>query len=130
MEFNEMGPFIVGLLNFEKEMFLFEESSDEEANVVEKIDNFAEATVPLMTNKQFKVHFRMDPTTFEDLLVKINSVQDFDSSRGYPKTSLEKEVMITIWYFGNLESIRLVNVKLSSVWNFPGFAWIYRVLLA
>lgn len=86
---------------------IFDESSDEE-DVLEKVDSYAELTIPLMSNKQFKQNFRMTASTFEDLLEKTNHVLlniNFQHS-GFPITTTEKSLLITVWYLGNMESLR------------------------
>lgn len=94
---------------------LIDYSSDENDEILEKVDNFAELTVPYMSTQQFKMHFRMTPGTFEDLVRKMHLVQtninnnnNIRTSR-FPKTPLEKECMIMIWYLSNLECFRLVR---------------------
>lgn len=98
--------FFIPILAIIREYFL--EDEDEEINIIEKVENFAEITVPLFDDRQFKRHFRMTPTTFEDLLKKINTLTHARGV-GYPRTVLEKEVMVTIWYLGNLESFRYIH---------------------
>lgn len=85
-------------------------SSDEEEtdrNVLEKQENFAEITVPNFNSQQFKQHFRMNPETFESLLVKLHQNNEINGLRkGQPELKLEKQAMITIWYLANMESFR------------------------
>lgn len=85
----------------------FMDSSDEEESIP-KIKGYVEDIIPLLPTKQFKQHFRMSPDTFYDLLGKMGSVlQDEEFKHvGYPRSNLDKEAMITIWYLGNLESFR------------------------
>lgn len=90
------------------------DSDDDEHVLLEKVDNYAETTVPYMSDRQFKLHFRMSPETFEDLLQKLNLVymQNTDYPRkGHPSISLDKAAMILIWYLGNLESFRYINLN-------------------
>lgn len=83
------------------------DSSDEEESL-QKVEGYAENTVPYMPNKQFRQHFRMEPETFENLLRQMGSVlkQEKFNHTGYPRNSLEKEALVTIWYLGNMESFR------------------------
>lgn len=94
-------------LRFAVEMF-FQDSSDEddEASELNKIWGFAEETVPNFTDHQFQSHFRMAPTTFENLFSRLRVVADHRRSAGNPEISLEKQLMITIWYLANIESFR------------------------
>lgn len=94
------------VVTFARDLF---ESSDEEQNVIEKIENFFEQTVPNMNDKQFKAHFRMNPDTFQDLLNRAGRVYRQDNlivSVGRPRTDLEKELLVLIWCLANLESFR------------------------
>lgn len=95
------------VVEFAKNVFLYSSSEDEDV-VLEKVDNYAELTVPFLSDKQFKQHFRLNVHTFEDLLIKCNQILQNDNNfhSGFPKTTLEKELMITIWYLGNMESLR------------------------
>lgn len=53
---------------------MFEDDEEEDVNVLEKVDGFAEETVPRFANHQFRHHFRMSPTTCEDLFSKLHAV--------------------------------------------------------
>ena len=68
---------------------VFADSSDDEEEILEKVSNFAEITVPHMSDKQFKTHLRMSADTFEDMLTKLHSVQRANGERWhrtFPKT--------------------------------------------
>lgn len=95
------------VVTFARDLF---ESSDEETNVIEKIENFFEQTVPNMNDKQFKTHFRMNSDTFQDLLNRAGRVYRQNNTNvsnvGRPRTDLEKELLVLIWCLANLESFR------------------------
>lgn len=118
MDYSQTLP----IINFCRET-LFDDSEDEECDreVIEKVDGFVEEFVPRMSDKQFKQHFRMSAQTFEDLLKKIHLVDVGGPIVGNPKVALEKEVMITIWYLGNIESFRCVanrfGITKSTCWK-------------
>ncbi|KAF2895421.1 hypothetical protein ILUMI_10758 [Ignelater luminosus] len=65
-----------------------------------------------MNNNQFKMHFRLSSTAFEDLLNKLHtcSNEENSSARGYPKMELEKGALIMLWCLGNIESFWYVIV--------------------
>ena len=92
-------------------MIYCEDSSDEDDRVLEKIENYAEYTVPHMTDRKFQRHFRMNPETFEDLLRKMHVVYNDNHYKhvGFPRTAMEKETLIMIWYLGNIECFRCVS---------------------
>jgi hypothetical protein len=94
--------------------FMFDDSTDEENNIIEKIENFAEITVPNMNDHQFKMHFRMTPTTFEDLICKATRVARTRANNvnhvGHPRMNIEKEFLIVIWCLSNLEFLDLLTL--------------------
>lgn len=97
----------INVLRFAVEIF-FQDSSDEDdedSNILHKIWGFAEETVPNFTDRQFQSHFRITPTTFESLFSKLRLI-DHRRSDGNPEISVEKQLMITIWYLANIESFR------------------------
>lgn len=100
---------------------IFDDSDDEEIVGVEKIDNFAEETVPRFGNRQFKEHFRMKPETFEDFLQKLHAVSNERVIVGKPEIFIEKQAMITLWYLANMESFRSVSdrfgITKSTCWS-------------
>lgn len=83
-----------------------EEESCEGRILLAKVFNFAEETVPNFTNRQFYQHFRMSCTTFESLLSKVQSLQVVNRISGNPETTVEKQLMIALWYLANIESFR------------------------
>lgn len=89
---------------------LIMESDDEETDKrsVEKVSNFAEETVPKFSSNQFKEHFRMRPAVFIDVITKLQeSVKDVVlNKKGHPELDLDKQLMMTLWYLGNIESFR------------------------
>lgn len=99
--------FPFAIVNYAREIF---DDSSEEEEIIEKVDRYAEYTVPHLNVKQFKAHFRMETQTFEDLVEKANRVYTQNnlnpSNVGHPRISIEKELMVTMWYLGNLESFR------------------------
>ncbi|KAF2901953.1 hypothetical protein ILUMI_04235 [Ignelater luminosus] len=75
-----------------------------------------------MADHQFQLHFRMSTTTFEYLLHAVYGVrQNSTVSVGQPQFNLDKQLMITVWYLGNLESFRsLANrfaISKSTCWE-------------
>lgn len=86
---------------------IFDNSSDEEMNNEDiKMECFAEEIVPNMSHRQFKSHFRISPGTFEVILNKISTVAPISVRTGPPSITLEKQLMIAIWYLANIESLR------------------------
>ncbi|XP_077279811.1 uncharacterized protein LOC143907138 isoform X2 [Temnothorax americanus] len=69
-----------------------------------KIQNFYEDVVRAYSLNDFKTHFRVEKITFELL------VQDFGpllySDRGPKEISLDKQIAMSLWFFGNQEVYR------------------------
>ncbi|CAH1373259.1 unnamed protein product [Tenebrio molitor] len=114
------------VIDFARNVLLDNEDSSEENDVLEKVDNFAEYTVPHMTDRQFQMHFRLTVETFEDLLQKMYAVRaeyinNNNVKHGFPRTILEKEAMIMIWSLSNQECFRSVadrfGVSKSTCWD-------------
>lgn len=85
---------------------MMEDEEDEFCKSVEKVWGFAEAIVPKFEDRQFREHFRLTPNVFNDLIDKLNNFSCISSQRGHPEISLDKQVMMTLWYLGNMESFR------------------------
>lgn len=86
------------------------EDETNEIAVLEKTDNFAEFTVPQFNDQQFKEHFRILPETFEILIRRIkratNNAGCNVNQAGRPQVTIEKQLLITLWYLANIESFR------------------------
>lgn len=95
------------------ELFLFDTDSDDENdfNKLEKVKCYFEETVPKYNFQQFKQHFRLTPTTYEILMGKLHSVVDRTEMRisGNPELTLEKQMLIALWYLANIESFRCAS---------------------
>ncbi|KAF2895011.1 hypothetical protein ILUMI_11161 [Ignelater luminosus] len=90
----------MGIICFFDFQLFFEDSDEEEEtdHQNDKVENFAEEVVPRMNNNQFKMHFRLSFTAFEDLLNKLHTCSNErnSSARGYPKMELEKGALIML----------------------------------
>nr|CAI5853405.1 unnamed protein product [Callosobruchus analis] len=112
------------VITVEEGFDMFFNDDDDEANdvaVLVKTEYFAEESVRRFSNKQFKEHFRISPSTFEDFLAKLYLVTRKRSAPGHPEIVLEKQAMITIWCLSNMESFRSVpdrfGVSKSTCWS-------------
>ncbi|KAJ8968794.1 hypothetical protein NQ314_002102 [Rhamnusium bicolor] len=81
----------------------FEDDSDNEYSENEMF--FAEEVIPRMRSHQFKLHFRIDPETFDDLISKLHEVY-IPKVKGHPEICFEKSALLTVWYLANIESFR------------------------
>lgn len=97
--------FLPVLIHFVNEIF-FEDEEDERMKEP-KVVNFVEDVVHNFNDRQFKMHFRMNPSTMENLLQSIEAIiPETPVIRGHPKLPLEKQLLLTIWYLANIESFR------------------------
>lgn len=94
------------ILAFVHGHYIIFDDDDEINETLEKVDNFAEETVPRYSDKQFKIHFRMSPGTFEAFLQQMHSVRINTPSAGHPEMNLEKQALMTLWCLSNMESFR------------------------
>lgn len=88
---------------------MFADSDDDERDKevrLTKIENYVEVTIANYTGRQFFIHFRMTPATFEILLSRIAVVDPIPFRSGNQETPLEKQLLLTIWYMANMESFR------------------------
>lgn len=94
------------------ELFVFDSEEEDEyketIGQLEKIRFFVEETVPKYNFQQFKEHFRLTKPTFDILMENLHSVVDRAGMRisGNPELTLEKQMLISLWYFSNIESFR------------------------
>lgn len=83
----------------------FDEDEEEGNNNVPKVINYAEEIVTQFSDGQFRQHFRISPSTFENVLIKLQIVNK-QNVHGHPEIMLEKQLMITLWCLSNLECFR------------------------
>lgn len=92
--------------------FFDSESSDSDdenyKNANPKNMLFFENTVCKLNDAQFKSHFRVLPSTFELIYQNILLVETkyIDLSSGHPRVTLEKQLLMTLWYLANTECFR------------------------
>lgn len=94
------------IINIGWDFFFQDDDTDDEEAILAKSLLFAEEVVPNYNHKQFRFHFRLNPGTFESILQKLHSVQVQHVHRGHQEMSLEKQLLITIWYMANMECFR------------------------
>ncbi|XP_052814020.1 putative nuclease HARBI1 [Mya arenaria] len=84
--------------------------------------NFFEETIPRYSFDEFRQHFRLTRPSFEIILTYLGSMEgQGPTNKGRKQIPLEKELLVTLWYLGNLESIRSIsdrfNITRSSVYK-------------
>jgi hypothetical protein len=84
--------------------FFFDDEDDDDDNT-----RHAEEIVPRYTDHQFQSHFRMSPQTFENLLIRLYNLVEHNivgRAGGNVEVSLEKQLLVALWYLANIESFR------------------------
>ncbi|KAJ8910340.1 hypothetical protein NQ315_004539 [Exocentrus adspersus] len=113
------------IVRFAVDMLFGDDDNEYEENISfhEKVWGFAEQTVSNFTDRQFQVHFRLNPSTFDNLLEKMHHIDErnFQKIGGNPEVPLSKQLMITLWYLANnIESFRGIanrfGISISTAW--------------
>ncbi|XP_051165691.1 putative nuclease HARBI1 [Leptopilina boulardi] len=80
-------------------------------------ENYFEIVVPRFLLSDFKSHFRMSRTTFEELSLIIG--EDLDTPQSH--VAVMKKLAVAFWYFGNLEVYRSLSdrfgISKSTAWE-------------
>ena len=75
--------------------------------IIPKTNQFSEVTVANYTDTFFRYRFRMSRSTVEILTRMIGACPEIktepDSADGHPPIPMEKQTLILLWYFGNIE---------------------------
>ncbi|XP_008189991.1 putative nuclease HARBI1 [Acyrthosiphon pisum] len=74
-----------------------------------KVHNFVEITVPAMREIDFKTHFRLTRTSVEEIFSMIGHMFHTDNM----KISMEKQVLVTLWYMANSETHRQIASRFN-----------------
>lgn len=89
-----------------------------------RIEGYAETVVPNYNLSEFRSHFRTSADTFEQLVVELGNCPELPTGMqhgGREPISVEKHLLITLWFLGNQDSIRSIsdrfNVTKSSVFT-------------
>ena len=75
-----------------------------------RVQGYAEQVVPLYPLDDFRRHFRVQRSTFDNLIrfLSPNGLERLDR-RGRPSLSCEKQLLITLWMLAAQETIRSVS---------------------
>lgn len=75
------------------------------------IEGYAETVVPNYNLSEFRSHFRISADTFEQLVVELGNCPELPTGKqhgGREPISVEKHLLITLWFLGNQDSIRSI----------------------
>lgn len=72
---------------------------------IPRIENYYELTIPRYSPDDFKMHFRLTRETFEATCLRLSRHDAFNRQKG-PAPNVEKELLMYLWYIGNLECFR------------------------
>lgn len=74
-----------------------------------RIKNYVEIAVPRLNTQQFKRHFRMTPTTYENLEARLGPVLSL--SQGKAVVPVRKQLLGSLWLLATPDSYRYVSDK-------------------
>lgn len=69
-----------------------------------RVEGYVEITVPRLNDEQFRKHFRMTPTTYENLEAKLAPMLSF--SEGKNTIPVRKQLLGSIWLLATPDSYR------------------------
>lgn len=69
-----------------------------------RIEGYIERIIPRMNTQQFRRHFRMSPTTYENLKAKLGPMLSF--SEGKTVIPVRKQLLGSLWLLATLDSYR------------------------
>ncbi|XP_011859439.1 PREDICTED: putative nuclease HARBI1 [Vollenhovia emeryi] len=76
-----------------------------------RIIGYVERTVPSLTAKQFREHFRMTPAAYETLEMKLSASLSKTSHSGKPTIPVRKQLLSTLWILATPDSYRSVGER-------------------
>ncbi|XP_062594068.1 uncharacterized protein LOC134255556 [Saccostrea cucullata] len=79
---------------------------------ISKIDGYVERIIPGYLPEQFKRHFRLSRETFECILnhlANFPTLQRRQQTGRRLQTTLEKDLMMQLWYLGTQETVRSIS---------------------
>ncbi|KAI4467766.1 hypothetical protein MML48_2g00003172 [Holotrichia oblita] len=85
---------------------------EEETNIPVRIENYVDKIIPNFTNEQFRQHFRMNRSTFEQLLPLI-SLSISTTHIGRPSIAIEKQLLSVLWILATPDSYRSVGERFN-----------------
>ena len=90
--------------------FLLEDKFKSSERAV-RIQGYAEEVVPNYSPSTFREHFRLTPGTFEELVCELGNCLEIPlghSHGGRPPISIDKQLLIFLWFLGTQECVRSV----------------------
>jgi hypothetical protein len=72
---------------------------------IPRVENYYEVTIPRYSPDDFKSHFRLTRETFQSTCQRLSQTEEFNKLKG-PIPNVEKDLLMFLWYIGNLESYR------------------------
>nr|XP_012235520.1 PREDICTED: uncharacterized protein LOC105679822 [Linepithema humile]XP_012235528.1 PREDICTED: uncharacterized protein LOC105679822 [Linepithema humile] len=74
-----------------------------------RVEGYVEITVPRFNTQQFRRHFRMTPTVYENLEAKLNPMLSL--SKGKAVISVRKQLLGSLWLLATPDSYRSVGER-------------------
>ncbi|XP_064478188.1 putative nuclease HARBI1 [Ornithodoros turicata] len=77
--------------------------------VTARVVQYAETTVPTQTPQVFQSNFRLQKSSFEQMVLLLAPILTPDALVGRPPIVPEKQLMLFVWYLANMEGFRSVG---------------------
>ncbi|KMQ86345.1 nuclease harbi1, partial [Lasius niger] len=94
----------------DEEEFSIVENMFKKRRKVHRITNYVETILPMLTNLEFKAHFRMLPQTFDYLLSVIEHKLEREVA-GMPMISPRKQCLLALWRLATPDSLRSISER-------------------
>lgn len=85
----------------------------ESSESMTRVQNYYEITIPQYSLDDFKTHFRLKRETFQATYTRLSRSNAYTKEKG-PTPNLEKELLMFLWYIGNLESFRSMSDRFGT----------------
>ena len=71
-----------------------------------RVEGYVKETIPRLSNKQFREHFRMLPETYELLEERLANFLVHENSFGKPMIPIRKQLLASLWLLATPDSYR------------------------
>lgn len=71
-----------------------------------RVENYVEHTIPRLSAKQFKEHFRIQPAVFDNLENRLGNMLLRQEATGHSTVDVWKQLLATLWLLATPDSYR------------------------
>jgi hypothetical protein len=73
-----------------------------------RIVGYVERIVPVLTNRQFQMHFRVSRSSFEKMVPIIENIIKKETAVGRPQIDIQKQLLCVLWLLATPDSFRYI----------------------